>query len=78
MVAKTPFHYAPQPNCRFNSDAKAAHGFAIFKACFDALRPPAPVNLGVERPIFSTTCPHNCGDGRINAYHYISPRADPE
>lgn len=22
MLAQMPFHYAPQPNCRFNSDAK--------------------------------------------------------
>jgi len=33
--------YAPQPNCRFNADAKAGHGFAIFMASFGALRPSA-------------------------------------
>ena len=32
------FHYAPQPNCRFNSDANTGHGFAIFMASVGALR----------------------------------------
>ena len=38
MLAKTPFHYAPQPNCRFNADANTGHGFAIFMASVGALR----------------------------------------
>jgi hypothetical protein len=41
MLAKTLFHYAPQPNWRLNSDAKAGHGFAIFMASFGARRPSA-------------------------------------
>jgi hypothetical protein len=32
------FHYAPQPNCRFNADANTGHGFAIFMASVGALR----------------------------------------
>jgi hypothetical protein len=32
-------HFAPQPNCRFNADAKAGHAFGIFMASFGALRP---------------------------------------
>jgi len=31
-------YFAPQPNCTFNSDATAGHGFAIFMACRGALR----------------------------------------
>jgi hypothetical protein len=38
MLVKNPFHYAPQPNCRFNSDANTGHGFAIFMASVGALR----------------------------------------
>jgi hypothetical protein len=38
MAAKTPFHYVPQPNCRFNADANTGHGFAIFMASVGALR----------------------------------------
>ena len=38
MLAKTPFHYAPQPNCRFNADANTGHAFGIFMASVGALR----------------------------------------
>jgi len=38
MAAKSSFHYAPQPNCRFNADANTGHGFAIFMASVGALR----------------------------------------
>jgi hypothetical protein len=38
MSAKTPFHYAPQPNWAFNADANTGHGFAIFMASVGALR----------------------------------------
>jgi hypothetical protein len=38
MPASKPFHYAPQPNCRFNADANTGHGFAIFMASVGALR----------------------------------------
>jgi hypothetical protein len=41
MLAKMLFHYAPQPNWRFNSDANTGHGFAIFMASVGALRPSA-------------------------------------
>jgi hypothetical protein len=34
-------HTEPWPNWRFNADAKAGHGFAIFMASFGALRPSA-------------------------------------
>lgn len=33
-----PFHYAPQPNCRFNADANIGHRFAILMAYVGALR----------------------------------------
>ena len=33
------FHYAPQPNCRFNSDANSGHAFGILLAAAGALRP---------------------------------------
>jgi hypothetical protein len=39
--------YAPQPNCRFNSDTNTGHGFAIFMASVGALSTfgaPAPLN----------------------------------
>ena len=39
MLAKAPFHYAPQPNWRFNADANTGHGFAIFMASVGTLRP---------------------------------------
>ena len=32
------FHYAPQPNSRFNADANTGHGFAIFMASVGTLR----------------------------------------
>ena len=32
------FHYAPQPNCRFNADANMGHRFAILMAHVGALR----------------------------------------
>jgi hypothetical protein len=35
----TNFHYAPQPNCRFNADANMGHRFAILMAHVGALRP---------------------------------------
>jgi len=35
---KAPFHFAPQPNCRFNADANTGHGFAILLASVGALR----------------------------------------
>jgi hypothetical protein len=38
MSTNTGFHYAPQPNCRFNADANTGHGFAIFMASVGALR----------------------------------------
>ena len=38
MSANTPFHYAPQPNCRFNADANMGHRFAILMAHVGALR----------------------------------------
>jgi hypothetical protein len=38
LRAATRFHYAPQPNCRFNADANTGHGFAIFMASVGALR----------------------------------------
>ena len=37
----TPFHYAPQPNCRFNADANIGHAFGIFMAYVGALQPSA-------------------------------------
>ena len=33
-----PFHYAPQPNCRFNADANIGHAFGIFMAYVGTLR----------------------------------------
>jgi hypothetical protein len=36
--AKTPFHFAPQPNWAFNADANTGHGFAIFMTSVGALR----------------------------------------
>jgi hypothetical protein len=42
MQARTTFHYAPQPNCRFNADANTGHGFAIFMASIGALQHSAP------------------------------------
>jgi hypothetical protein len=38
MLAKTPFHYAPQPNWRFNADANTGHAFGIFLASVGTLR----------------------------------------
>jgi hypothetical protein len=38
MLARPTFHYAHQPNCRFNADANTGHGFAIFMASVGALR----------------------------------------
>lgn len=38
MQARYTFHYAPQPNCRLNSDATAGHAFGIFMASRGALR----------------------------------------
>ena len=41
------FHYAPQPNCKFNVDANSGHAFGILLAAVGTLRPygaPAPVN----------------------------------
>ncbi len=35
------FHYAPQPNCRFNADANIGHAFGIFMAYVGALQPSA-------------------------------------
>lgn len=35
------FHFVSQPNCRFNADANAGHGFAIFMARVGARRPSA-------------------------------------
>ena len=32
------FHYAPQPNCRFNADANTGHAFGIFMASIGTLR----------------------------------------
>ena len=43
--------FAPQPNCTFNADATAGHGFAIFMASVGALRTfgaPAPLTLGYK------------------------------
>jgi hypothetical protein len=37
----TLFHYAPQPNCRFNADANTGHRFAILMASVGALQPSA-------------------------------------
>ena len=33
------FHYAPQPNCKFNVDANSGHAFGILLAAVGALRP---------------------------------------
>lgn len=38
VAAKTLFHFAPQPNCRFNADANTGYGFAIFMVSVGALR----------------------------------------
>jgi hypothetical protein len=38
MIECHPFHYAPQPNCRFNADANTGHRFAILMASAGALR----------------------------------------
>lgn len=38
MRVRSLFHFAPQPNCRFNADANTGHGFAIFMASVGALR----------------------------------------
>jgi len=38
MQVIPPFHYAPQPNCRFNADANTGHRFAILMASVGALR----------------------------------------
>jgi len=32
------FHFAPQPNCRFNADANIGHAFGIFMAYVGTLR----------------------------------------
>ena len=32
------FHFAPQPNCRFNADANIGHAFGIFMAYVSTLR----------------------------------------
>ena len=41
LRAATLFHSAPQPNCRFNSDANIGHRFAILMAYAGALQPSA-------------------------------------
>ena len=41
IPANTPFHFAPQPNCRFNADANISHAFGIFMAYVGALQPSA-------------------------------------
>jgi hypothetical protein len=41
ISAKTSFHYAPQPNCRFNADANIGHAFGIFMAYVGTLQPSA-------------------------------------
>jgi hypothetical protein len=41
MPTKTLFHFAPQPNCRFNADANIGHAFGIFMAYVGALQPSA-------------------------------------
>lgn len=41
VLSNTPFHYAPQPNCRFNTDANIGHAFGIFMAYVGALQPSA-------------------------------------
>lgn len=38
MLAKAPFHFAPQPNWRFNADANTGHAFGIFLASVGTLR----------------------------------------
>ena len=38
MLAKAPFHFAPQPNWRFNADAYTGHAFGIFLASVGTLR----------------------------------------
>lgn len=50
----TRFHSAPQPKCRFNANANMGHNFGSFMARVGthALRAPATVNFGVERPLF--------------------------
>ena len=35
------FHFAPQPNCRFNADANISHAFGILMAYVGALQPSA-------------------------------------
>ncbi len=61
MPTKTLFHYAPQPNCRFNADANTGHGFAIFMASVGALpgrgntQQPSPRPSGVMRYQRSTS-----------------------
>lgn len=38
MLAKTPFHYAPQSNWGFNADTNIGHAFGIFMAYVGTLR----------------------------------------
>jgi hypothetical protein len=38
VLCSATFHFAPQPNCRFNADAKTGHAFGILLARFGALR----------------------------------------
>jgi hypothetical protein len=40
-LVKPTFHFAPQPNCRFNADANIGHRFAILMAYVGALQPSA-------------------------------------
>lgn len=41
MLSFKTFHFAPQPNCRFNADANIGHAFGIFMAYVGALQPSA-------------------------------------
>ena len=41
MLSLKTFHFAPQPNCRFNADANIGHRFAILMAYVGALQPSA-------------------------------------
>lgn len=45
-VCSPTFHFAPLPNCAFNSDATSGHAFGILWPAVvpSALRAPAPVN----------------------------------
>ena len=41
MLSLKTFHFAPQPNCRFNADANISHAFGILMAYVGALQPSA-------------------------------------